>query len=242
VLIALALTLTGCETSAEKSAKLEKLAKVQELQIRRRRELAQSALSIARPSTRVRVLATAVLHSSEGAAAIVTLRNLSSTPQRGVPIQITVKNAGGASIYANDVPGLAVSLLRVPLLPAHGSTTWVDDQIPAAGNPASVTAKVGEGTPAPGTVPRLSVAGAHLTGESSSGAEVEGEVVNHSATAQQDVIVYALARRGARIVAAGRSVLAQVPGSGASTHFQVYFIGDPTGGRLELNAVAATSG
>ena len=48
-----ALALTACESNQERSAKLEKAAKVHEGEAARRRALAQRALTITRPSTKV---------------------------------------------------------------------------------------------------------------------------------------------------------------------------------------------
>lgn len=231
-----ALALTACESNQERSAKLEKADKHQEREALQRRQLAQRALQITHPSTRVKVIATAVVHSSEGAAAIVSLRNDSRASLRDVPIRITVKNASGASIYTNATPGLSPTLLTVALLPAHDVVTWIDDQVQGSGTPASVSAQVGEGTPATGAVPRLSVEGAHL-----SEAQAEGNVFNHSAILQQELVVDALARRAGRIVAAGRAVLAQAA-AGSSTPFQIFFVGDPSGAQLEVSAPATTSG
>jgi hypothetical protein len=231
-----ALALTACESNQERSAKLEKADKHQEREAAQRRELAQRALTITRPSTRVKVVATGVVHSSEGAAAIVSVRNISGTSLRKVPVRITVRNARGDSIYTNATAGLSPTLLSIALLPAHDVVTWIDDQVQGSGAPASVSAEVGEGTPASGAIPRLSVQGAHL-----SEAQAEGNIVNHSSVPQQEVVVDAVARRGGKIVAAGRAVLAQAA-AGASTPFQVFFVGDPSGAQLEVSAPATTSG
>jgi hypothetical protein len=234
--VLVALALTGCESNQERSAKLEKVERPREEEAARHRALAQRALTITRASTRVKVIATAIVHDAEGAAAVVSLRNTSSTPLGDVPIQITVRNARGASVYTNSTPGLSPTLLSVALLPAHGVVTWIDDQVQAAGTPASVSAKVGEGTPAAGATPKLEVVGAHL-----SEAQAEGNVVNHSAVVQQELVVDALARRAGRIVAAGRAVLAQAA-AGATTPFQIFFVGDPSGALLEVSAPATTQG
>jgi hypothetical protein len=235
-LVLVALALTACESNQERSAKLEKADKHRESEAVQRRELAQRALTITRQSTRVKVVATAVVHSSEGAAAIVSLRNDSSTSLREVPIRITVRNASGASIYTNATPGLSPTLLSVALLPAHAVVTWIDDQVQTTAAPASVSAKVGEGTPAGSTTPKLEVVGAHL-----SEAQAEGNVVNHSAVVQRELVVDAVARRAGRIVAAGRAVLAQAA-AGTSTPFQIFFVGDPSGAQLEVSAPATTPG
>jgi hypothetical protein len=232
--VLVALALAGCETSAEKSAKLEKAAKQEEAKNGGLGVAGQHGLSISRQSTKVRVLATAALHSSEGDAAVITLRNLSTTTLRDVPIEITVSDAQGKTLYTNNVPGLAAALVSAPLLPAHSTTIWIDDQVQTTGTPSSVSAKVGEGEPTRGAIPRLSVL-AGATGSS----EVEGSVVNHSSVTQRELVVYAVARRKGTIVAAGRALLPQAP-AGASTHFQLYFIGSSSAAQLQLSAPATT--
>jgi hypothetical protein len=184
------------------------------------------------------VSATAVLHSSEGTAAVVTLHNMTSTTLRDIPILITVRDASGAAIYSNDTPGLASALVAVPLLPAHGTTTWIDDQVQAAGAPASVSTKVGEGEPVTGAIPRLDVEGAHLA-QGTSGIEAEGKLVNSSSVSQRELVLYAIARRAGRIVAAGRALIPQAE-AGTSTRFQVFFIGNPIGAQLEVSAPPST--
>ncbi|HWJ50686.1 MAG TPA: hypothetical protein VNR42_06680 [Solirubrobacteraceae bacterium] len=236
-----ALALTGCETTAEKSSELERAAKQQQAKGAAQEALAKHGLSITRQSTRVRVLATTVLHSSEGDAVVLTLRNTSSSSLRNVPIEITVSDAGGASIYTNNTGGLSSALVSAPLLRAHSTAVWVDDQISATGTPASVRAKIGEGTPATGAIPALSVEGAHLSEASAGGGAMEGSLVNRSNVAQQELVVDAIARKGGKIVAAGRAVLSQAAG-GATTHFQLYLIGNPAGAQLELSASPTTLG
>ncbi len=232
-LVLVALALTGCETSQEKSAKLEKEAK--------RRPghgaLAQKGLSIDRESAYVKVVQTSVVHDSEGSAAVVTLRNTSARALRDVPIAITVRDSSRSTLYANSAPGLARSLVSVPLLAAHGQVVWIDDQVQAAGTPASVSAKVGEGAAATGAIPRISIQGAHLA--ETEGAE--GTVVNHSQVTQTELVVYAVARRAGKIVAAGRAVVPQLPPD-TPTRFQVFFIGDPHGAQLAFSAPPSTPG
>ncbi|HEX5853432.1 MAG TPA: hypothetical protein VFY36_10090 [Solirubrobacteraceae bacterium] len=229
----LALTLAGCETTAQKSARLERAAK-QQAKTAAQNAPAWHGVPTDRQSTRVRVLTTSVLHSSEGDAVVLALRNVSATSLRDVPVEITVSDAKGARLYTNNVPGLATALVSAPLLRAHSTTVWIDDQIDAAGAPASVSAKIGEGAPTRATIPTLSVERAHLSDDG--GGAVEGAVVNHSAAVQREVVLNALARRNGKIVAAGRALVAQAAGGGAPTHFQLYLIGDPAGARLELSA------
>jgi Fe-S cluster assembly scaffold protein SufB len=222
------LVLTGCETTAEKSAKLERAAK-------RLTHSIQAGLKITHPSTVVNVLDSEVVHGSEGAAVVLTLHNSSSQALADVPIAVTVKDAKGASVYSNATPGLAKTLTSIALLAPRATATWIDDQIPTAAA-ASVSAEVGEGTAARGVLPKLAVHGVQLAEETA-----EGTLANGSSTAQSELVVYAVARRGGRVVAAGRAVLASVP-AGASTPFQVFFVGDPKGARLQLTAPPTSVG
>ncbi len=121
------------------------------------------------------------------------------------------------------------------------TTTWIDDQVQAAGVPAGVSAKIGEGEPVTGAIPRLSVEGTHLIESSASGVEAEGKLVNSSAVGQRELVLYATARRAGRIVAAGRALIPQAE-AGTSTSFQVFFIGSPKGAQLEFSAPPSTFG
>lgn len=226
------LALSGCETTAEKSARLEKAAK-------RVAQAQQKGLSITRASRIIEVSQTAAVAGSEGSAAVVTLRNNSPAAQRAVPIAITLKNVRGTSVYTNDTPGLAPTLTSIALIPGHGVLEWVDDQITAKGE--SVQAKIGEGSSLDAPPPKLVVQGAHLADDPGGGTDAEGTVVNRSDIAQSELVIYAVARRGGRVVAAGRAVLESLAAR-ASAPFQVFFVGDPKGASLELSVPATTPG
>jgi hypothetical protein len=232
-LVLAAVALTGCETTQEESAKLEKTAK--------HFTLAHRGLSIAHASTQAQVLGASVVRSSEGDAVAVTVRNSTSHTLRSVPIAITVKGADGQTVYENNAPGLEAALTQISTLPAHGSVTWVDDQVPQSGAPASVSAVVGETPVASGSEPepRVEVGGLRLS-EASSG-EAVGTVRNRSNVTQQHLVVYVLARRAGRIVAAGRAVLSEVA-AGASVPFQAFLVGAAAGTQLEASAPASTFG
>jgi hypothetical protein len=232
VLTALAVALSGCETTAEKSAKLEKAAKHVTLN-------AQQGLTIAHPSKLIKVTGATLVHGSEGTAAVITLRNNSPRSLSQVPISIALKDAKGATLYSNGTPGLAKTLTTLAMLPAHGEGVWIDDQIPRAVN-GSVTTEVGEGTPVSGSAPRLTLSGARSADEPN-GATVEGTISNGSKTAQSELVIYAIARSGSRILAAGRAVLASLE-PGASAPFQIFFIGSPKGGQLKLSAPPTSLG
>jgi hypothetical protein len=231
-----ALVLTGCQTTAEKSAKLEQKAKREQAQ---HPTLAQKGLSIARASTKVKVVSAAVIRSSEGAAAVVTLRNVTSSTLREVPIAITVTDAHGRTVFQNNAPDLEAALVSLPSLAARGEVAWVDDQLPASGEPAAVSARVGEGSSGAQSLPSVTIAGTHLIEDPTNGAGAAGTVRNRSSIAQRNLVVFAVARQAGRIVAAGRAVVPELTAR-AATPFQLFFVGDPRGARLQISAPPTT--
>jgi len=188
------------------------------------------------------VLRTALLAGSEGAAAVVTLRNISARTLRDLPIAITVRNAALRRLYQNNSPGLEAGLTSLASLPAHAEATWVDDQLPAMSAAAPVSARVGEARLPASALPQVEVRGVHPSEESATGgAGIAGTIRNRSNVTQQSLVVYGLARRGVRIVAAGRAVLPEVA-AGASVPFQAFLVGAPQGAKLEASAPPTTVG
>lgn len=226
--------LSGCETTAEKSAKLERQAKRVTLK-------QEKGLTIARESTTVTVAGTAVLHGSERAAAVVTQKNRSAHAQHEVPIAITVKDGHGKTLFQNNEPGLERALVSIPSIPAHETVVWVDDQLPASGSPASVSARVGQAPALAGQLPELTVADAKLSDDPASGTIAEGTVANRSKVAQSGLVLFALARRAGKIVAAGRAVVPELA-PGASASFQASLVGDAHGASVQVSAPPASFG
>ena len=226
------LALSGCESTQEKSAQLEKSA--------HHTRLAERGLSIVKQSTDVSVLGAVLVHGAEGAAAVVTLRNDSAHALRDVPIAITVKDAHGNTVFQNNAPGLEAALTSLGSLPAHGLATWVDDQVPASCAPASVSAIAGVSPAVNGALPEIEVTGVRPSEESGS-ATAAGTVRNRSTVAQQSLVVYVVARRAGRVVAAGRAILPEVA-PGAAVPFQAFLVGSSAGTKLEASAPASTPG
>lgn len=225
-----ALALTGCESNIERSAQLEGV------RLKHAAALKASTLSISKPNRQVQVIGSAILTGKEGDAVAVTLRNRSSKAISDVPIEIAVKSASGQVLYRNNVPGVAGSLVSVPLLAPGAPTTWIDDQVSVSGRPASVSVLVGQGDSAPSSTPRMSIEEQHPT---EGGEGVAGSVLNRSSIVQRELVVDAIASRGGRIVAAGRAVLPEVSAHSSSI-FQLYLIGDPKGATLRLTAPPST--
>lgn len=236
-----ALALSGCESSQEENTPLAKAAKQREAQVRNRRAAEARTLRIARPSSRVAVTQTALLRGSEGMAAVLTLTNHSGQAVLEAPVKVTVRNSAGQVLYTNETAGQSHSLLSAPAIPAHGRLQWIDDQVQAQGRGLTVQAEVGEGTIATGALPRLRVLDPHLVEDPTNGPGAEGMVRNESSVSQSELVVYATAVRDDRVIAAGRAVLPSAPAH-SSTRFQLFFVGSPAGGRLQVNTAPTTTG
>jgi hypothetical protein len=230
VVIILALGCSGCQSTQEESAQLQKAAKHE--------VLASRGVAVSSESPNVKVLYSTVVRSSEGTTAVVVgVRDTASHAIENAPIEVSAKDAKGAPTYQNTGPGLQPSLTSVALLEPGRDTVWVDDQALGNGVAASATALVGEGKPA-SKVPAIAVSGTHLSEEAGSETE-SGNVSNRSSATQQNLVVYAVARKGGKIVAAGRAVLPEV-GAGATAPFQIYFVGPPKGAKVEVSAPPTT--
>jgi hypothetical protein len=227
-----AVALCGCESTQERSAEMQRRAKHD--------VLAAHGAAVTRESPSVKVLQSTVIHTSSQSAVVVTLRNTSTHALENAPIEVTVRDAHATTLYQNNASGLEPSLSTVSLLLPGQEAAWVDDQVTASGIPAGASALVGEGTRASVSIPQLSVAGTRLSAEAGAQATLSGSVANHSQTAQQNLVVYAVARRGGKIVAAGRAVLPEVPAKGTNVPFQIYFVGDPSNAQIQTSAPATT--
>jgi hypothetical protein len=230
VLAALALAAMGCESTQDKSARRKAEGKGL---------LEEKGLSIARTNAGVRVLGTAVLHDQYGTAAVVELQNQTPRDMADVPIAIDVRGADGKTLYRNNAGGLDKGLVSLPLLPHGKPVIWINNQVVAATAPKEVRVKVGapKGGTVPATPPQI-VLSKVRSDRDTDGPFVSGVIENHSKILQSRLVVYCLARKGGRIVAAGRAVIDKLPPAPTKkpVRFTVYFIGNPTGGRLSFYA------
>jgi hypothetical protein len=221
-----ALVATGCQSTQDRSAEIAaSLGPIRQ----------EKGLRIARESGDVRVLATTLITDPNGSVVVVQLRNESARDLANVPILIDVFDARGRSAYRNDIPGIEPALASMPFIAAGEEATWVHDQILAVGVPDSVRVKVGAGAdPYAGEIPEVSVTEPRLEGDPNSGLAVSGEVVNRDGSDQERVLLYAVARDGDRIVAAGRGAVEHLKATGKPLPYNVFFIGDPRGARVDL--------
>ena len=226
-LAGVALVLGGCESTQDKSAKIAaELGPVAQ----------EEGLRIGKRSEDVEVVSTTLLSDENGSAVVVGLRNRSNRDLAGVPLLIDVLDAKGKSVYRNDIPGIEPALAAVPLIPAGDSIFWVHDQVLAAGKPASVKAVAGAGGVAfSGKPPAIAVSDPKLESDRFTGVAAGGEVVNESGADIERVLLYAVARQGGRIVAAGRGAIEPLKAKPKPAPYNVYFIGDPAGAELTVS-------
>jgi hypothetical protein len=186
----------------------------------------------------VRVELTRVLQDANGVAAIVRLRN-DGPAQVGVPVAITVQDAKGAKLFANDAPGLEPALVSMPAL-RHGETTyWVNNQILVAGRADKLAVRVGAAQGrAPAALPRITISRLRLDHDQD-GAFARGIVRNDSPVEQRRLTIFCVAGDGRHVEAAGRAVVDKLPPAASATKptkFTVYFIGRPR--RAQLSCAA----
>jgi hypothetical protein len=223
VLALCALAVAGCESSQAKSARLAKAP---------RASSSEKGIKVTKVNRDVRVVSTALVHDRYGSAAVVELRSQARTPEADLPLAFTVTD-GGRKVFANDSPGLADTLTHVPLLLPKEHVWWVHDQVSADGG--TVRAKVGTSqAKLPAKLPRL-VASALKLEQDPDGAYTAGRLRNDSAVAQLELVVYAVAEKGGKIVAAGRAGIDRLKAHG-SKPFKVFWIGDPKGATVHVFA------
>jgi hypothetical protein len=214
----------GCESSQAKSARLAKAP---------RRSDAERGVKVTVRNPDVRVLSTALVHDRYGTAAIVELRSKARVPQADLPLSFVVRG-GGKRLFANDSRGLADTLTHVPLLLPGEHVWWVHDQVTSDGG-KRVDAKVGRSSERlPAKLPRLKP-GALKLEHDPDGAYTAGMLRNDSAVTQLELIVYGVAIKGGKVVAAGRAGIDRLAGH-ASKLFKVFWIGDPKGAQVHVFA------
>lgn len=233
-LAGVALVATGCESTQSKSSKIgAELGPVKQ----------EKGLEIGKPNKGVKVVSSAVLSDQNGAAVVVTVRNSSNRDLADVPILIDVRDAKGKSVYTNELPGLETALTAIPFVEAGGTAVWIHDQVLATGKPKAVEVTVGEGgTPFDGTVPEFTVGEPKLEGDPTSGQVADGDAENKSGEENERLLLYAIARRGGEVTAAGRGAIERIKPEPKPLPYNIYFIGDPTGAEVEVTAYPTLPG
>jgi hypothetical protein len=230
LLPAAALVVAACDSTQEKAEKLQKSGS---------KAFTAKGLRVTELSKDVEVRGKALFTDQNGTAVAVRLENTSDKTLHNVPIAVNVMNRKGKSVYKNDFPGLDPALVGISILRPGERVTWVNDQVLATGKPAKVKVRVGQAGEAPGALPRVDITAPRFEQDPVSGLSVVGRAHNRSDVLQRQLTLYAVARKGDRIVAAGRGGIERLrPGRRAG--YQIFFIGNPKGARVELAAPPTT--
>jgi hypothetical protein len=227
---ALTVTFSACESTEKESAKIGREAG--------RLAAGPADLKLGAANHDVRVSDVTLLKSA-GRSAVAARLTTSGRAQLSVPLLVNVTGAGGKVLYTNGTGGVEASLQRIALLRPGTSEWWVDDQVLTTQTTTGVKVRAGTGArPHKGTRLRaLATTGTHL-GEQSGLPVLSGTLVNHSGKAQGRVPVFAVSVRAGKVVAAGRAVVSDLPArAGSSAPFEIFLVGNPAGGKLELTAV-----
>lgn len=220
------LTLTACQSSQDKAR-----------EIRARAELSRpKPLVIPKPNKNVKVTGTTLLHDENGDAVVVGLKNESRQTLVNVPILVHVRDAKGQTVYKNDTAGLDFALNHIAVLEPGETFDWVNDQVTGQGETVKVTVGQPEAKPPAGRpLPELAISPPKL-GHDFSGPKVSGTVTDKSKIDQSRLILFAVARQGGRIVAAGRGQIKALKVSAKPAPYNIYFIGNPVGADVEIQA------
>jgi hypothetical protein len=223
-----AIALAGCETTQDKARAIQEQGEQAQL---------EEQFRLGQPSKDVKVLDTTLLHDENGDAIVVQVQNTSNQTLVGVPILVDLRDAKGKSVYKNDIAGLEPTLNHIPVLKPGETFEWVNDQLSPTVTPK--TAKVSVGTSeekAPSQLPALDVSTPRLTETPVTGIEVEGRVTNNSKLDQKKLVLFAVARSGSEIVAAGRGQIKNLKVGAAPGPYNIFFIGNPSGAEITVKA------
>ncbi|MEX0620474.1 MAG: hypothetical protein WD181_02740 [Solirubrobacterales bacterium] len=221
--------LNGCESTQEKSAKLEaqgsEVAKVEKIKI-------------GATNQSIDLVETTLLTDQYGSAVVLRLKNSSPDTQVEVPVGLVVKNGQGKALYRNDIQGLEDGLIRIPIIEGNSESWWVHDQVLVAQIPKKAEVTLGKPeTRAPAGIPKIVASPPVLETDPVSGVNVTGKVTNRSNVEQIDLLLYAVATKGGNVVAAGRGLIPKLKTDGKPEFYRIYFIGDPKNADIEVIAM-----
>ena len=222
------LTLTACTSSQDKAREIREHAEATK----------PKPLVIPKPSKDMKVGQPTMLHDQNGDAIVVPVTNETDKTLVSVPILIEVKNPQGTTVYKNDTAGIDYALNHIAVIKPHETFYWVNDQLTGEGKAKIRVGDPEEKTPS-GPLPEYTVSDPRF-GHDFSGVKVSGTVKTDSKVDQSHLILFAVARQGDRIVAAGRGQVKKLKASAKPSPYVIYFIGDPTGSDVTIQTPPTT--
>ena len=224
---------SGCETTQQQSAKIARTLGHQ--------SAIAGTTRLGAANRDVRIEQEVLLTAAGQSAVALKLTNTSTRTQTDFPVLIEVLDAKGSAVYRNNTSGIEPSIQQFALLAPHATAWWVDNEVLASGGvPKTATGQLGAATaPAPGAVPSITTEAVSAS-DSFPGPHVSVTVRNRSTIAQRQLPVYAVARRGGRVVGAGRGIIPSLaPGAGAQV--QVPMVGSVSESTISLTVPPTAS-
>jgi hypothetical protein len=220
-LVLVAVVVSGCATTQDANKRIS---------VRFDRTLAsRKPLELHGTDRDVRIVRTSVVGGKGGSAIVVVLRNVGPEPVNDLPIEVGPQ--GGRAL--NTAANVPYFQSHAPAIGPGAEATWVyvTKQVLGSGE---VFARVGS----PGSPP-LTTAG-HIselptTASGTGASSVQAQITNDTGIPQYDLDVYAVARRGGRYVAAGRTSLVHL-GVDSSTKVTLSLIGDARHSQIQVFA------
>jgi hypothetical protein len=233
VALAAITVLCGCVSTQTKNART--------LLINQRTLDTETALRVTRADPGIAVTAVALIHSGDGTAVVVRLRNRSGYAVSDLPISVGIRSAGGQRRYLNRTANLGYYDTHVASIAAGGAALWVlttRDRTPRAVTPFAAVgfADLPASTHAR-SLPQirvLAVAGAAATRSVDA---LRVSVFNVSGIPQDGLPVYAVGTRNGRPIDAGSTVLGSLNG-GSRTTLALHLLGATTGAHFQFSAPA----
>jgi hypothetical protein len=222
----LAATVSGCETTQQRSAQLGRKLGHQ--------SAIASTTTVGALNREVRVARAVLLTAAGQSAVALELTNTSAQAQTDFPVLIDVADAKGTPVYLNNTKGIEASIQQLALLAPHATAWWVDNEVlPTGGLPKTVTAELGAATASPpAVIPQITTHGLSAS-NSFPGPHLSVTIENRSTVAQSQLPVYAVVLKGSQVVGAGRGIVAALA-AGKSAQLQVPIVGSVGGTTISL--------
>jgi hypothetical protein len=221
-----AFAVTGCQSTHDQAAKKGHGGK----------DTAKTVAITATAGITTKVAALITTESADGLHTVVVVELHSKDPKRSVvwaPIAVKVAGADGAVVGETNVAGADPILIRVPSLPAGGTSYYVNDQLTPSAKPTTATITLGGDLRAINPAPGVLKATGTITIDPDLGNQFLGTVTNTTSVTQEILILQGIARVGDRIVAAGTAIVRGLK-AGQSVDYTGSLTGDPKGATLTV--------
>lgn len=220
--------LTGCVTTQEKNART--------VLLNARTLASESSLRLTSENPAVRIISIEFVPGAGRArgAVVVTARSTATHPLSDLPISVGVKGRGGQRTYLNVRANLDYYDTHLPGIPAGATFSWV---LPGVARGEVAGRKLFAIVGLPGTPASTSARALPRIAAISDGHPVAHRLAvairNDSDVPQYGLQVYAIARRGGRVIGAGRRAIGELDGE-ARTQVSLPLIGTAAGATVDL--------